>query len=78
MCGIIGYVGFNNAYNKLLNSLKLLEYRGYDSVGIALFGSGKVKVYKLAGRTSDLENKLKDKNLNSNCGIGHTGNTWRS
>ena len=72
MCGIIGYVGFNNAYNKLLDSLKLLEYRGYDSVGIALFNSGKVRVYKLAGRTSDLENKLKDKNLNSNCGIGHT------
>ncbi len=72
MCGIIGYVGFNNAYNNLIKSLKLLEYRGYDSVGIALFNSGKVKVYKLVGRTSDLENKLIDKNLNGTCGIGHT------
>ncbi len=72
MCGIIGYVGFNSAYNTLIESLKLLEYRGYDSVGVALFNSGKVKVYKLAGRTSDLENKLKDKNLNGTCGIGHT------
>ena len=72
MCGIIGYVGFNNAYNTLTSSLKLLEYRGYDSVGVALFNSGKVKVYKLAGRTSDLENKLKDKNLSGRCGIGHT------
>ncbi len=72
MCGIIGYVGFNNAYDKLISSLKLLEYRGYDSVGVALFHSGKVRVYKLAGRTSDLENKLKDKNIIGHCGIGHT------
>ncbi len=72
MCGIIGCLGFNNAYDTLIDCLKLLEYRGYDSVGIALFNNGLVKAYKLAGRTSDLENKLKDKKLIGSCGIGHT------
>ncbi len=72
MCGIIGCLGFNNAYDTLIDCLKLLEYRGYDSVGIAVFNNGLVKAYKLAGRTSDLENKLKDKKLIGSCGIGHT------
>ncbi len=72
MCGIIGYRGFNSAYNNLIESLKLLEYRGYDSVGIALFNDGKVNVYKLAGRTSELERKLEGKKLSGKCGIGHT------
>ncbi len=72
MCGIIGCLGFNSAYDTLISGLKLLEYRGYDSVGVAVFNSGKVKVCKLAGRTSDLENKLKNKDLRGTCGIGHT------
>ncbi len=72
MCGIIGCLGFNSAYDTLISGLKLLEYRGYDSVGVAVFNSGKVKVCKLAGRTSDLENKLKDIDLRGTCGIGHT------
>ncbi len=72
MCGIIGCLGFNNAYDTLIDCLKLLEYRGYDSVGIAVFNNGLVKAYKLAGRTSDLEYKLKDKKLIGSCGIGHT------
>lgn len=72
MCGIIGYRGFNSAYNNLIESLKLLEYRGYDSVGIALFNDGNTKVYKLAGRTSELERKLESKKLSGECGIGHT------
>ena len=72
MCGIIGYVGFDNAYDKLIDCLKLLEYRGYDSVGIALFNNGKIEVNKLAGRTSDLENKLRVLKLKGRCGIGHT------
>ncbi len=72
MCGIVGCLGFNNAYDVIIKSLSLLEYRGYDSVGIGLFNSGKIKVYKRAGRTLDLENKLKDKSFVSFCGIGHT------
>lgn len=72
MCGIIGCLGFNNAYDTLISSLKLLEYRGYDSVGVACFNNGKVRLDKLAGRTNDLEKKLKNKNLVSKCGIGHT------
>lgn len=72
MCGIIGYVGFNNAYNKIINGLKLLEYRGYDSVGLALFNNEKINIYKKAGRTEDLSNELKGLKLTSNVGIGHT------
>ena len=72
MCGIIGCVGFNNAYDVIIKSLSLLEYRGYDSVGVGLFNSGKIEVFKKAGRTADLEELLKDNSFNSKCGIGHT------
>ena len=72
MCGIIGCVGFNNAYDVTISSLSLLEYRGYDSVGVGLFNSGKIEVFKKAGRTADLEELLKDKKFDSKCGIGHT------
>lgn len=72
MCGIIGCVGFNNAYDVIIKSLSLLEYRGYDSVGVGLFNSGKIEVFKKAGRTADLEELLKNSNFNSKCGIGHT------
>lgn len=72
MCGIIGYIGFNSAYEKIINGLKLLEYRGYDSVGLALFNNEKIEIYKKAGRTDDLKEELKDNSFNSFCGIGHT------
>ncbi len=69
MCGIIGYIGSDNAYNVLIKDLELLEYRGYDSVGIA-FSSG--EVYKCAGRVAKLRESLKNQNLVARCGIGHT------
>ena len=72
MCGIVGCLGFNNAYDVIIESLSLLEYRGYDSVGIGLFNNGKIEVYKKAGRTIDLKNKLENRSFNSLCGIGHT------
>lgn len=70
MCGIAGYIGKNNATNELINSLKLLEYRGYDSAGIAVFGSGKIETTKCAGKISNLE-KIITHNK-ATCGIAHT------
>lgn len=72
MCGIIGTLGFHNAYEEIINGLKLLEYRGYDSVGLALCNNNKIDIYKKAGRTDDLKEVLKDKTFDATCGIGHT------
>ena len=73
MCGIIGYTGSShNAKDAVIEGLKRLEYRGYDSAGIAVFEKGKINLYKSKGKISNLENLLKDKNVSSNCGIGHT------
>ena len=69
MCGIIGYVG-QNAEAIVIDGLKTLEYRGYDSAGIALEKDGKIKVYKTAGRVSVLEGKVPD--VAAKIGIGHT------
>ncbi len=71
MCGIIGYVGKNNALKALINGLKALEYRGYDSVGVAYFLNGKIKIIKDKGRINELENNI-DINDLPNIGIGHT------
>lgn len=71
MCGIIGYVGKNNALKALINGLKALEYRGYDSVGVAYFLNDKIKIIKDKGRINELENNI-DINDLSNIGIGHT------
>ena len=71
MCGIVGYVGKNNAKDILLNGLKALEYRGYDSSGIAINKNNKLEIIKSVGKVSNLEKKI-NKNTFSNVGIGHT------
>src|SRR4030095_14501918 len=68
---IVAYIGTREAYPVILKGLKRLEYRGYDSAGIALLNSG-LKVYKKKERVSDLEDSLLGKDLHANIGIGHT------
>ncbi|MGB8216445.1 MAG: glutamine--fructose-6-phosphate transaminase (isomerizing) [Candidatus Methanoperedens sp.] len=70
MCGIVGYVGKKEATPILLDALKRLEYRGYDSAGIAVLTDKVLSVYKTEGKISDLESKLPD--IKGSCGIGHT------
>lgn len=74
MCGIIGYTGSEDVREVLLDALELLEYRGYDSAGIAVKEreTGSTKVFKCAGRVSDLRAICESKKVLSGCGIGHT------
>ncbi|MFH1313171.1 MAG: glutamine--fructose-6-phosphate transaminase (isomerizing) [Candidatus Eisenbacteria bacterium] len=72
MCGIIGYVGSKDVLPLLIEGLKRLEYRGYDSAGVAIHSGGKVLVEKVAGKISALEERLATVDLKGSSGIGHT------
>ncbi|MDE6342048.1 MAG: glutamine--fructose-6-phosphate transaminase (isomerizing), partial [Muribaculaceae bacterium] len=73
MCGIVGYVGDSDAYDILIKGLHRLEYRGYDSAGVALVSpSGKLNVYKTLGKVSNLEKYCRDKDASGFTGIAHT------
>ncbi|MFN0188489.1 MAG: glutamine--fructose-6-phosphate transaminase (isomerizing) [Bacteroidia bacterium] len=71
MCGIVAYIGKQDAYPIIIKGLQRLEYRGYDSAGVALL-NGSLNVYKKAGKVSDLATFVKDKNLSGVVGMGHT------
>jgi glucosamine--fructose-6-phosphate aminotransferase (isomerizing) len=73
MCGIVGYIGHRDAYPVILKGLQRLEYRGYDSAGIALYDGSEIKLSKTKGKVADLEAKVsKQINPIGNLGIGHT------
>lgn len=72
MCGIIGYNGFQDPKGILLDGLKRLEYRGYDSAGIAILEGNSTLVFRAEGRIQKLESKLTDKHFSGHLGIGHT------
>jgi len=72
MCGIIGFVGETDAPRIIIDGLKKLEYRGYDSAGLAVLNNNKLQLAKAKGRVADLEAKVLDKQLTGGLGIGHT------
>lgn len=72
MCGIVGYIGNQNSQGILVEGLKKLEYRGYDSAGIAVFTKEGLQVVKAQGRMANLESRLETTPLTGSAGIGHT------
>jgi glucosamine--fructose-6-phosphate aminotransferase (isomerizing) len=72
MCGIFGYIGEKNAVNIIFNGLKKLEYRGYDSAGIAVVVDKELHIIKSVGKLCNLGLKLEENPVSANIGIGHT------
>jgi len=72
MCGIVGYIGKSEAYPIVIKGLRRLEYRGYDSTGVAIIQDGKLQVHKKKGKVAELEEAVLGKNMHSHIAIGHT------
>ena len=72
MCGIVGYIGTKEPQDIIINGLKKLEYRGYDSAGIAVVNHGKIELRKHVGAISNLEKLIGEERLGGHVGIGHT------